>query len=130
MVLHADGAKGAMDQDPERAKLALNTIMRPENRPTMNYDSFSVCCVWNPPKAPARKRRGRDGRDSHRSVPRLAEVDRVVAAVRAFWHPCGHRTGRPTPPSSDQSVDLAAYRVLQEALTTSPGTPVPGLLPM
>jgi signal transduction histidine kinase len=128
MVLHADGAKGVMDQDPERAKLALNTIKETGKQADDELRLLLGVLRVEPADGTGQDERspGQDEAVGRRPVPRLAEVDRVVKAVRASGIHVGiEQVGQPRP--LDQSVDLAAYRVVQEALTNvtkhaGPGT--------
>ena len=106
MVVQAEGATYAIDQDPARAKNALGAI----------------AATGRSALAEVREILGvlRGGGDEEEYAPRpgLEQVEQVVARVREAGLPVeftvdGHRRGL------SAGVELAAYRVVQEALTNT-----------
>ena len=118
IVLHAAGAKRVVDSDPERAKESLTTIEESGKQAMAelrrllellheNEDELDPIRV--PATRPGATRPGRSTRSAHPGWRRRCEV-----------------TGEPR--RLDASIDLAAYRLVQEGLTnvTKHRGPVPG----
>ncbi|WP_235006126.1 sensor histidine kinase [Nocardiopsis sp. JB363] len=106
MVVQAEGATYAIDQDPARAKNALGTI----------------AATGRSALAEVREILGvlREGGDEEEYAPRpgLEQVEQVVERVREAGLPVEFTVDGPRRGLS-AGVELAAYRVVQEALTNT-----------
>jgi signal transduction histidine kinase len=104
MVRQAEGGRYVAGKDPEAAAAALGTIAD-TGREALN-DIRSMLGVLDPDPGPA----------SLGPAPSLDSLPELVDRVRASGQPVGLRVeGRPQP--LDRSGHLAAYRLVQEALT-------------
>lgn len=95
-----------MDDDPEQARTALVAIKQSSRE--LLHEMRSTLGVL----------RGVDERPPHQPVPGLARLDALAADTRAAGLPVTveiHGPARDLP----ASVDLAAYRIVQEALTNT-----------
>jgi signal transduction histidine kinase len=106
MVVQAGGARRILDRDPARALEAANRIERTGREALA--EMRHLLGVLNRPEA----------RPALAPQPTLAEVGELVASARAAGLPAalelrGER--RPLP----AGLDLAAYRIVQEALTNA-----------
>jgi signal transduction histidine kinase len=95
-----------MDEDPEQARTALAAIKQ-SSRELLREMRATLGVL-----------RGVDERPPHQPVPGLARLDALAADTRAAGLPVSveiHGPARELP----ASVDLAAYRIVQEALTNA-----------
>ncbi|MGH3823505.1 MAG: sensor histidine kinase [Pseudonocardiaceae bacterium] len=95
-----------MDDDPEQARTALAAIKQSSRE--LLHEMRATLGVL----------RGVDERPPHQPVPGLARLDALAADTRAAGLPVTvkiHGPARDLP----ASVDLAAYRIVQEALTNT-----------
>lgn len=95
-----------MDEDPEQARTALSAIKQSSRE--LLHEMRATLGVL----------RGVDERPPHQPVPVLARLDALISGTRAAGLPVtveirGSTRGLPA------SVDLAAYRIVQEALTNT-----------
>jgi signal transduction histidine kinase len=107
MVLHAAGAKRVMDTDQHRAKESLTTIEQSGQQAMGELRRLLELLREN------------DG-DGHRRpgspLPGLAQLPQMVSSVRGSGIDVSLQvTG--APGRLDASIELAAYRLVQEALT-------------
>jgi signal transduction histidine kinase len=105
-VVQAGAARQVLDADPERARSALRAIEDAGRRALTAMPSL------------LRALRTDDADEARAPQPSLADLDDLVAGVTAAGLPVTLRiTGdqRPLP----ASLDLSAYRIVQEALTNS-----------
>ena len=109
MVVQAEGATYAVDRDPDRAKGAMATVAS-TGRSALS-EVRGILGVL-------REGSGRGGEDEYAPRPGIDGLDRAVEQVRAAGLPVeltvgGDRRDLPT------GVELAAFRVVQEALTNA-----------
>lgn len=105
MVLHAAGAQRVVRADPDRAAESLALIEDSGQR-----------AMGELRRLLALLRETSDEARGEAATPGLAQVDQVLAAVRSSGVTATLEvTGEPR--RLDASVDLAAYRLIQEALT-------------
>lgn len=105
MVLHAAGARRVVRTDPDRAADSLALI-----------EDAGQQAMGELRRLLALLRDTGDGVRGEPSTPGLAQVDQVLGAVRGSGVTATLEiTGEPR--RLDASVDLAAYRLIQEALT-------------
>lgn len=109
MVVQAEGATYAVDRDPDRAKGAMETVAS-TGRSALS-EVRGILGVL-------RDEGSRGGEDEYAPQPGIGGLDRVVEQVRAAGLPVefavgGARRRLPT------GVELAAFRVVQEALTNA-----------
>jgi signal transduction histidine kinase len=98
-----------MDDDPEQVRTAL-TAIKQSSRELLHEMRATLGVL-----------RGVDERPPHQPVPGLARLDALVTETRAAGLPVTleiHGPARDLP----ASIDLAAYRIVQEALTTPAST--------
>lgn len=100
MVLHAAGARRLVHSEPERVAGALGTIQESGAQAMSELRRMLGLLRATETAAPGR----------------LAELDELVESIRATGVAV-EVTRRGDPVSLEPSVDLAAYRVVQEALT-------------
>jgi len=106
MVLHAAGAKRVVRTDPDRAVDSLATI-EDAGQQAMGELRRLLALLRESDDAGVR---------SEATVPGLAQVDHLLSSVRGSGVSASLEvTGEPR--RLDASVDLAAYRLLQEAIT-------------
>lgn len=106
MVLHAAGARRVVRTDPNRAAESLTTIEE-SGQQAMTELRRLLALLREPDPGPDRV-------DS--MVPGLAHVDQILAQVRKSGvNVTLDVTGQPS--RLDASVDLAAYRLIQEGIT-------------
>ena len=107
MVLHAAGAKRVMDTDQHRAKESLTTIEQSGQQAMGELRRLLELL------------RDNDGEANSRPgspLPGLAQLPQMVSSVRGSGIDVSLQiTG--TPGRLDTSIELAAYRLVQEALT-------------
>ncbi|MBL1086501.1 two-component sensor histidine kinase [Streptomyces actinomycinicus] len=108
MVIQAGAARKVMDVVPEQSKEALLTV-EASGRAAM----AELRHVMGLLAAPDHERP-----DGLEPQPGLAQLDALVARVRATGTPVTIEVSLPPEPLSP-GVDLAAYRVVQEALTNT-----------
>lgn len=108
MVIQAGAARKVMDMAPEQSKEALLAV-EAGGRAAMS----ELRHVMGLLAAPDHERA-----DGLEPQPGLARFDALVARVRAAGTPVSVRVSLPPEPLST-GVDLAAYRVVQEALTNT-----------
>ncbi|MBH5337465.1 two-component sensor histidine kinase [Streptomyces pactum] len=108
MVIQAGAARTVMDMAPERSKEALLAV-EAGGRAAM----AELRHVMGLLAAPDQERP-----DGLEPQPGLARLDALVARVRATGTPVGVAVSLPPDPLPP-GVDLAAYRVVQEALTNT-----------
>ena len=106
MVLHAAGASRVVDTDPARAKESLATIEDSGQR-AMGELRRLLELLRDSDEHPAR---------SGSPLPGLAQLDQLIATVRGSGVDV-HMDISGEPRRLDASVDLAAYRLIQEGLT-------------
>jgi len=105
MVLHAAGAQRVVRTDPDRAADSLALIEDSGQRAMGELRRLLALLRETEGSSP-----------SETATPGLAQVDQVLAAVRSSGVTATLEiTGEPR--RLDASVDLAAYRLIQEALT-------------
>ena len=105
-VVQAGAARQVLDSDPDRTRSALVAIEHAGRRALTAMPSL------------LRALRTEDADEARAPQPTLADLDDLVAGVTAAGLPVTLRvqgTRRPLPPS----LDLSAYRIVQEALTNS-----------
>jgi len=105
-VVQAGAARQVLDSDPDRTRSALVAIEDAGRRALTAMPSL------------LRALRTEDADEARAPQPTLADLDDLVAGVTAAGLPVTLRvqgTRRPLPPS----LDLSAYRIVQEALTNS-----------
>ncbi len=95
-----------MDDDPEQARTAL-TAIKQSSRDLLREMRATLGVL-----------RGVDTAPPHHPVPGLADLDTLVADVRATGLPVAI-TVRGEPAGLPPAVDRAAYRIVQEALTNT-----------
>jgi signal transduction histidine kinase len=95
-----------MDDDPEQARTALAAIK--ESSRELLHEMRATLGVL----------RGVDERPPHQPVPGLARLDALVSGTRAAGLPVTVEIRGPVR-DLPASVDLAAYRIVQEALTNT-----------
>jgi signal transduction histidine kinase len=106
MVLHAAGAKRVIRTDPDRAGDSLDTI-EDAGQQAMGELRRLLALLRESDDAAVR---------SEATVPRLAQVEHILSAVRGSGVSATlDVTGEPR--RLDASVDLAGYRLVQEAIT-------------
>ena len=106
MVLHAAGAQRVVRTDPDRAAESLATI-ESSGQQAMAELRRLLALLREPDEVTSR---------AESTVPGLAQIDRILdAARRSGVAVVLETTGRPR--RLDASVDLAAYRLVQEAIT-------------
>ena len=106
MVLHAAGAKRVVSSDPDRAMESLTTIEESGKQAMAELRRLLELLHENVGE-PVR---------SGSPLPGLAQLEQVVDTVRASGLTVAlDITGRPA--KLDTSIDLAAYRLVQEGLT-------------
>jgi signal transduction histidine kinase len=106
MVVQAGGARRILDRDPERAVTAAAQIER-TGREAM-AEMRHLLGLLNPDERPAERA----------PQPSLGELDALVARAREAGLPATlHVEGRKRPLPA--GLDLAAYRIAQEALTNA-----------
>ncbi|MEU5954418.1 histidine kinase [Streptomyces sp. NPDC047525] len=112
MVIQAGAARKVMDAAPERSKQALLAV-EAGGRAAMAELRHVMGLLAAPdtgrPDSPA---------DGLEPQPGLGQLDALIERVRAAGTPVGVSVGLPQDPLSP-GVDLAAYRVVQEALTNT-----------
>ena len=110
MTIQTGGVRRRLDTDPERVR---------ERDVLLNVEHLGREAVEELHRAVGLLRSGSqvDG-DAPLTPPRLADIDQLVAGVRAAGIPVEVKvegTARPLP----SGLDLVAYRVVQEALTNT-----------
>ncbi|MCG5214566.1 histidine kinase [Streptosporangium soli] len=106
VVLRAGVAREVFDSDPEQAKEALGAIE--EAARTAMTDLRRLLDVLSAP----------DQRQDYGPPPGLADLPRLVDDLRATGLQVSlSRTG--SPPVQDRTVELAAYRICEEALVNT-----------
>lgn len=108
MVIQAGAARTVMDVVPEQSKQALLAV-EAGGRAAMAELRHVMGLL-----APS----GHEGPDGLEPQPGLAQLDRLVARVRAAGTPVNVGVSLPPDPLPP-GVDLTAYRVVQEALTNT-----------
>jgi signal transduction histidine kinase len=107
MVLHAAGAKRVMDTDQRRAKESLTTIEQSGQQAMGELRRLLELLREN------------DGQANSRPgspLPGLAQLPQMVSSVRGSGIDVSLQITGP-PGRLDTSIELAAYRLVQEALT-------------
>ena len=106
MVLHAAGAKRVVDTDPARAKQSLNTIEESGQQAMSELRRLLELL----------REDGSDDVGSGSPLPGLAQLETTINSVRSSGVAVTLDISG-TPRRLDASTDLAAYRLIQEALT-------------
>jgi signal transduction histidine kinase len=107
MIALADGASYAMDDDPGRAKSALRSASR-TGRQALGELRRLVGVL-----------RDSDGDAQFAPQPGLAQLDELLQDVRSAGVPVGYEvSGRPSAPLP-AGLELAVFRIVQEALTNT-----------
>ncbi|MEV6755294.1 histidine kinase [Streptomyces sp. NPDC051214] len=112
MVIQAGAARKVMDAAPERSKEALLAV-EAGGRAAMAELRHVMGLLAAPDTG-----RNDTPADGLEPQPGLGELDALIARVRAAGIPVGVTVSLPQDPLSP-GVDLAAYRVVQEALTNA-----------
>lgn len=108
VAIHATGAQAAYDRDPGVVREAL-AVIRDSSVRGLAELRHVIGLLRDSDAEP-------DALDNSLAQPRLAEVDRLVEAVRGAGVPVRMAvTGQARPLPTE--VELAAYRILQESLT-------------
>jgi signal transduction histidine kinase len=110
IAIQADGAEAALDRDPELARRPLKTI-RGEAREALTEMRQLLGMLRSDDEAPAG-----DGNAELAPQPGLGQLPALLDRARAAGHAVDLEVhGDPRPLNA--SLDLSAYRILQEALT-------------
>ncbi|MEU6767395.1 histidine kinase [Streptomyces sp. NPDC046853] len=112
MVIQAGAARKVMDTAPERSKEALLAVEaggRAAMAELRHVMGLLAAADTGRPDSPA---------DGLEPQPGLGQLDALIARVRAAGTPVGVTVDLPPQPLSP-GTDLAAYRVVQEALTNT-----------
>ncbi|MET0865026.1 MAG: histidine kinase [Nakamurella sp.] len=107
MVLHAAGAKRVVDTDPDRAKDSLTTIEQSGQQAMGELRRLLELL---------RENEGDSTTRPGSPLPGLAQLPQMVSSVRGSGIDVS-LTITGTPGRLDTSIELAAYRLVQEALT-------------
>ncbi|AZM52419.1 two-component sensor histidine kinase [Streptomyces sp. WAC 01529] len=112
IAIQAGVGSRVIDTQPAEARNALSTI-EATSRETLAGLRGTLVALRKPT---GHGRDGEDGPAPLEPAPGLADVERLVASTRdAGVRARLHRRGEPRPLPAD--IDLAAFRILQEALT-------------
>jgi signal transduction histidine kinase len=107
MIALSDGASYAVDEEPARAKSAMRTASRTGRQALAELRRLLGVL------------RDRDGDAEFAPQPGLAQLDELFDDVRSAGVPVSFEvTGRPAAPLA-AGLELAVYRIVQEALTNT-----------
>src|SRR4051812_18017460 len=104
IAIQADAAEAALDRDPDRSRRPLDAI-RSESRRALAEMRRLLGVLRTP-----------EGEPENAPQPGLGELSALVARARAAGLPVELRESGPRHPLP-ASLDLSAYRIVQEALT-------------
>src|SRR6478735_12577079 len=110
IVIQAGAGLTALDRRPERARTALEAIDR-TSREALTDMRRMLGMLGDSPGTPASE-------DSRAPIPRLERLGELIEEVRSAGLPVELSVdGAPRP--LDAGIELAAYRIVQEALTNA-----------